>query len=128
MNNVHIGVGVIVLDECIVGFRRNGGKYKGYYELPGGKVECNEHSKDTVIRELKEELDIVVQVDEFIETVEYDYDDFRVVMDVYYVSIVEGSIKLIVHDEMNYFNKDTYEDVLWLEATKVIVDKLIKEL
>ena len=46
----------LVLVQC----RRNGGAHGGLWEFPGGKPEAGESLLDAVVRELAEELAIVV--------------------------------------------------------------------
>lgn len=48
------------------------GNYKKYYSIPGGGVENNETVYDTVIREVKEEMQIDVSVLKFLGIDEYD--------------------------------------------------------
>jgi len=45
-------------------------KSKGYYFLPGGHIDFGETAKETLNRELKEELNIIVKKYSFIGTVE----------------------------------------------------------
>ncbi|WP_156306830.1 NUDIX hydrolase [Sphingobacterium endophyticum] len=55
-NYITIAVGIIINDENeLLTVQKNGSTY---YQLPGGKIEDGEKPVDSLIRELKEELNI----------------------------------------------------------------------
>ena len=58
MNNTrHLGVyGLILNEENIVLVRKSRGAYKGKLDLPGGSFEHGETPEETLMREIKEEL------------------------------------------------------------------------
>ncbi len=47
--------------EFLLACRPEGKPYPGYWEFPGGKIEPGEDAREALVRELKEELDIVVR-------------------------------------------------------------------
>jgi len=47
--------------RVLIAQRPAGKAMAGLWEFPGGKIEAGERPEDTLIRELKEELDIVVK-------------------------------------------------------------------
>jgi 8-oxo-dGTP diphosphatase len=58
---IHASVGVLYMgDKFLLCTRPIDKQYAGYWEFPGGKIEANENNDDALIRELYEELNILV--------------------------------------------------------------------
>jgi 8-oxo-dGTP diphosphatase len=57
-----VAVAVLQLPDgqFLLASRPTGKPYAGYWEFPGGKIEANESVRDALIRELREELNIVI--------------------------------------------------------------------
>ncbi|HEY3445652.1 MAG TPA: (deoxy)nucleoside triphosphate pyrophosphohydrolase [Myxococcales bacterium] len=69
------------------------------WEFPGGRVEPGEADAAALARELKEEMDITVEVNEQIMHVQHSYPDYDIDFRVYRCRMVGGEIKhLRVHD------------------------------
>lgn len=73
MKTIHVVAAIIKDENKIFATQRGYGEFKDGWEFPGGKVEPNETSKQAIVREIKEELDTTIQVEEYFDTVEYDY-------------------------------------------------------
>src|SRR3989344_6381772 len=58
--DIHKAAGIVIMDRKILVTREKG---KEYFVAPGGVVEKDENPKHTVIRELMEELNITVDID-----------------------------------------------------------------
>lgn len=65
---------------------RGYGEYKGWWEFPGGKIEQGESPAQALVREIKGELTVGIEVGDLIQTVEYDYPDFHLPMDCFPIS------------------------------------------
>ena len=64
----HLGAyGLIIKDNKILLIHKNGGPYDGKLDLPGGTIDFLERPIDTLKRELKEEVGIVVTKEELFD-------------------------------------------------------------
>ena len=73
MKTVKVVAAVIRNDNKIFATQRGYGEFKDGWEFPGGKIEVGETPEEALAREIKEELDTNISVDEYIDTIEYDY-------------------------------------------------------
>ena len=101
---------------------RGYGEFKGGWEFPGGKIECGETPREALIREIKEELDVTIEVDELITTVEYDYPQFHLSMDCFWSYIVDGDLVLKEALDSRWLTKSDLKSVNWLPADKDLVE------
>lgn len=134
MKVVEVVAAVIRKDNKILATQRGYGEFKGGWEFPGGKPEEGETKEQALIREIKEELNADIKVEDYICTVEYDYPNFHLTMHTYFCSLLSDNLELLYHDEeklehedMKWLNKDNLDTVEWLGADIEIVNKL-KEL
>ena len=110
--------------EMIFATQRGYGDYKDGWEFPGGKVEQGETPEAAIVREIKEELDTDIVVDEYIGTVEYDYPKFYLSMRCYKCSIKSGSLVLKEHEAAKWLSINEIDSVDWLPADIEVVDIL----
>ena len=101
---------------------RGYGEFKGQWEFPGGKIEDGETPQIALVREIKEELDTIVEVGELIDTSEYDYPSFHLSMDCFWCEVVEGELKLLEAEDAKWLNRDELDSVQWLTADLKIID------
>ncbi len=107
-----IAVGVVRKDERILITRRKeSGLLGGLWELPGGKIEPGESPGAACIREIAEEVNLSVEVKEFIARISHAYTHFRVVVDVFECEYKNGDVILngpIDHRWILLEEKDAY--------------------
>jgi len=60
------------------------------WEFPGGKIEDGESLEEALVREIREELAVDIEVSQFLLTVEHAYPDFKLTMHVFKCSLLEG--------------------------------------
>ena len=127
MKTIKVVAAVIKRNNKIFVTQRGYGEFKDGWEFPGGKVEKGETKEEALIREIKEELDTVIKVDSYLDTIEYDYPDFHLSMDCFVCSIVEGHLVLKEHEDSKWIKKEEIDTLNWLPADLIILDK-VKEM
>lgn len=121
---VEVVAAVIKRGDRILATQRGYGEFKDGWKFPGGKMEEGETPEEALKRELREELDVEISVDEFIHTVEYDYPAFHLTMHCYLCTLQNDNFTLIEHEAARWLTKDTLDTVDWLPADAEAVEKL----
>lgn len=98
------------------------------WEFPGGKVEQGESRENALLREIKEELATVIEIDKFICTVECDYTDFHITMHTYLCHVVIGKLQLLEAEDARWLDKEHLQSVNWLPADKEVVNKIMNKM
>ena len=124
MKTIKVVAAIIKNGNGVLATQRGYGEFAGGWEFPGGKVEDNESNEVALVREIKEELDIQIEVLKHVHTVEYDYPNFHLSMACYFAIVVEGKIQLIEHASSKWLTKETLDSVTWLPADIELVDIL----
>ena len=101
---------------------RGYGDYKGQWEFPGGKIEPGEPPQQALKREIEEELDTEIAVEDLIGTIEYDYPAFHLSMDCFWCEVVSGDLVLKEAEAARWLTKDDIDSVPWLPADRTILD------
>lgn len=123
---IEVVAAVIHKDGRILATQRGYGEFKDKWEFPGGKMEAGESREEALRREIREELDAEIHIDNFLCTVEYDYPAFHLTMHCYLCSVVSGTLELKEHESARWLSADGLESVDWLPADLQILP-LIKE-
>lgn len=118
---------VILKDNKIFATQRGYGKLKCGWEFSGGQIKKGEINEQALIRELKEELDIEVEVKDLIQTIEYDYLVFHLIMHCYKAFLKDAELELLEHGTACWVGKDDIEKIERLPADIGII-KMVKDL
>ena len=78
--NIKVVAAVIKNGNKIYATQRGYGEFKGGWEFPGGKIEQGETSQEALVREIEEELETKIKVNDLIDTIKYDYPTFHLSM------------------------------------------------
>jgi len=126
MKTIRVTAAVIVHEGRIFATQRGYGPYKDGWEFPGGKIEAGETPEQTIVREIREELNITIAADRYITTIEYDYPDFHLSMGCYLCRVLTGSLELREHESARWLSREELDSVAWLPADRMVV-RLLQE-
>jgi 8-oxo-dGTP diphosphatase len=129
---VHVGVVSFYKGKCLVLKRTDSRKiYPGLWECGGGKVHMGETFEDAVIRQMREEANIVVDIKGILKTYSIDIpkEDQKVIPGIKFVAIIKKFLKgkhpkiSEEHSEYRYISRDEIDDLDFIPG----VEKDVKE-
>ncbi len=124
MKTIEVVAAIITHNNQIFATQRGYGEFKDGWEFPGGKMEPGETPQQALVREIREELDTEIEVGELVETVEYDYPNFHLIMHCFLCTIRSGDLVLKEHEAAKWLAKEELYSVDWLPADVKVVEKI----
>ena len=125
---INVVAALITDGKRVFATARGYGNYKGWWEFPGGKIEAGESPEEALAREIREELESEISVDEYIDTVEYDYPEFHLSMRCYWCSLISGDLVLKEAEDAKWLDVETIDSVKWLPADITLIEKIKKRM
>ena len=126
MKRIRVVAAVIRDGDRIFATARGYGEFKGQWEFPGGKIEAGESPQDALKREIHEELEVLIQVGDLIDTIEYDYPTFHLSMDCFWANVEFGELVLKEAEAAKWLTVDELDSVQWLPADLTLIKKIRK--
>lgn len=122
--NIKVVAAVIKNGNKIYATQRGYGEFKGGWEFPGGKIEQGETSQEALVREIEEELETKIKVNDLIDTIEYDYPTFHLSMECFWCEIIKGNLVLLEAEAAKWLTKEELYSVDWLPADLLLIPKI----
>lgn len=124
MKTINVVAAVIMKEGKVFATQRGYGEFKDGWEFPGGKVEAGESPEEALCREIREELEVEVNIGGLIDTIEYDYPAFHLSMKCYACTIAGGSPHLLEHEAARWLTAGQLDSVAWLPADITLIPKI----
>ena len=125
MKKIEVVAAIIRDDEGrIFATQRGYGEWQDFWEFPGGKIEPGESPEEALKREIWEELETRIEVEQLVTTVEYNYPRFHLTMHCFWCHVESGSLTLKEHEAARWLNKENLDSVDWLPADKIVIEKI----
>lgn len=109
---------IIIEDgKLLAMFRRKikeNGSVKQYYVIPGGGLEENETLEENVIRELKEEFNVDIEIVKFLSTEEYE----DTIANYFLCKIINGTPKL-GGEELERMTSENYYEIRYIDLKDI---------
>jgi 8-oxo-dGTP diphosphatase len=123
-----VTAGIIEKDGKILIAKRISGKCIGAkWEFPGGKIEEDETPEQCLKRELMEELNIEVEVLDFVASSYFFCGNNEIELMAYQVRFISGNITLCDHEEAKWVKLDELQDYEFTMPDIPIVKKLLEK-
>ena len=123
-----VGAAIINDNGELLCAQRGYGSLIGKWEFPGGKIEKGETDQQALVREIKEELNINIEVEELIDENYNEYPDRNINLKVYKCKFVSGEINDTEHQALKWTKPEEIEKLDWAEADKPIVETYLDSL
>ena len=96
----------------------------GLWEFPGGKIEPNETREDAIVREIREELEIDIEVEKYLAEKVFNYPEKDINLIALECRKVNGEIKLLEHEDYKWVTNKELENFKFAPADIFIIEKL----
>lgn len=94
------------------------------WEFVGGKVEAGETREQALIRECREELDVLINVGEVYMDVVHEYPDLTVHLTLFHAAIAEGVPKKLEHNDIRWITPQDIGHYDFCPADVEILEKI----
>ena len=124
-NVLEVGAALVFKDKkFLITQRKDDDSFGGYWELPGGKKEPTESLEECVIRELKEELDIEVEIRHFFRILTYHYPQRSVRLNIFFCSHKGGEPKTIECQALAWVDPKDLPSYKFPDADQTLIHEL----
>ena len=125
MELTHVVAAILIKDNKYFIAKRAKGKHlEGMYEFPGGKLLINESHEKGLKREIKEELDIEIDIIKKIGEENFKDEVINVKIHYYTYSQKSGKITLKEHQDSAWVTTDEFKNYEFAEGDKDIISLL----
>lgn len=98
------------------------------WEFPGGKIEPGETAEACLIREIKEELHVDIEIVASLPTNTHQYPNVAILLIPFVCRITTGEIILKEHLDFKWLSKDELLALDWAEADVAVVKYYLENL
>jgi 8-oxo-dGTP diphosphatase len=128
VKRIRVVAAAIVRDGRVLAARRGPGmSLPGMWEFPGGKVEPGEDDAAALVRELREELAIDVQVLEFLAVASHDYPHLSIELALLLCRTDDEPVAH-EHDALRWLNADALRSVDWAPADVPLLPAVLRQI
>ena len=127
MGLINVTCAIILMGEKTLVVQRNENMLLPLkWEFPGGKIEKEESEEDCILREIKEELNINIELISRLTPSNFDYPNFSIQLIPFTAKYLDGNIKLSDHKQYQLLKKDELKDLDWAKADIPILNEYLE--
>ncbi len=96
------------------------------WEFPGGKIDANESGQECVLREIKEELNIDIEILKKLTNQPFDYLELKINLIPFIAKYLSGEITLTEHKDYKWLTKAELKFLDWAPADIPVLNEFLK--
>lgn len=113
--------------EILCALRSPSMAYSNLWEFPGGKTEPGESLKESIEREITEELNCTVEFTSVFNDNTHEYDEFIVNLITLKCRLVQGTPMPCEHSKLIWLKRENLNSLKWAPADIPAVEQLLVE-
>ena len=111
-------------DKLLIARRPAEGMLGGLWEFPGGKQERGESLEECLVREIREELDIAVEVEEYLVGVDHGYSHFSITLHAFAARFLSGRPRALGCADWRWIDPVELDDFAFPRSDRRIIEHL----
>ena len=115
-------------DKVLITKRPQQGLLGGMWEFPGGKQEAEESLPETLIREIREELEADISVLKPIGSYDHAYSHYRVTLHAFQCRLISENLKLNYHTDLAWVDPGNLPEYPMGKLDRLIANQLLDPL
>ncbi len=127
MKHIEVVAALTIKGDSVLVAQRQKDEFAGMWEFPGGKIESGETHEQALQREILEELNLPISVDQFFITIKYQYPSFHLTMHCYLCTALQPQFENLEHSEVRFVRFDDLSSMKWIPADVEVVEELLKK-
>jgi len=109
-------------NKFLITQRLDNSRMPGKWEFPGGKIEAGESPENCIIREIKEELNIEIDLVEGMLSIHHAYPEFEIELIPFLCKIQDlSTFQLLVHKHYMWVSQDMFREIDFCEADRELI-------
>lgn len=117
-------VGAAIRDKAgriLCALRGEGMPHAGFWEFPGGKIEAHEAPESALIREIREELGCLIEVERLLSHTFDEQSTRRISLRIYLARLSEGEPQAREHERILWLPPPALSELPWMPADREAV-------
>ena len=106
--------------KILIARRKKGDRFEGRWEFPGGKIEAGESPEECLRRELREEMEVDIEAEEYLGSVLFETSGLSIELMAFRASLLSGKTRCHDHDEIRWIDPDDLGDFDLAEPDRLI--------
>lgn len=111
-------------DKLLIARRPAEGMLGGLWEFPGGKQEPGESLEECLVREIREELGIAIEVEAFLVRVDHGYSHFSITLHAFAARFLHGRPRALGCADWRWIDPDELDQFAFPRADRRIIEHL----